>query len=69
MYRPDVSKILVSVGFGFFLELNGEEACRFIDKKVDLLNQRVKVLEEESCHIRSDIKMMLNNLGQLQGLI
>nr|CAG4643669.1 EOG090X0MWD [Ilyocryptus agilis] len=66
---PDTSKILIAVGFGFFLELTAEEACTFISKKVDLLNEKVKFLEEESSHISADIKMMLNNLGQLQGLI
>nr|CAG4642248.1 EOG090X0MWD [Eurycercus lamellatus] len=65
----DVSKILVSVGFGFFLELTHEETSSFVAKKVALLEERVKSLEEESSHINADIKMMLNTLGHLQGLI
>lgn len=69
VYRPDVSKILISVGFGFFLELTHLEAFSFIAKKVELLNKRVKAFEEESSQINADIKMMLNTLGQLQGLI
>nr|CAG4639731.1 EOG090X0MWD [Daphnia magna]SVE80550.1 EOG090X0MWD [Daphnia magna]SVE81117.1 EOG090X0MWD [Daphnia magna]SVE82323.1 EOG090X0MWD [Daphnia magna]SVE82886.1 EOG090X0MWD [Daphnia magna] len=66
---PDVSTILVSVGFGFFLELTLTEACTFITKKVEQIGGRVKVLEEEASHIKADIKMMLNTLGQLQGVI
>lgn len=69
MFRPDVSTILVSVGFGFFLELTLTEACTFITKKVEQIGGRVKVLEEEASHIKADIKMMLNTLGQLQGVI
>nr|SVE75555.1 EOG090X0MWD [Daphnia dolichocephala] len=66
---PDVSMIFVSVGFGFFLELTHPEACSFIIKKVEQLGERVKVLEDEASHINADIKMMLNTLGQLQGII
>nr|SVE79919.1 EOG090X0MWD [Daphnia magna] len=66
---PDVSTILVSVGFGFFLELTLTEACTFITKKVEQIGGRVQVLEEEASHIKADIKMMLNTLGQLQGVI
>nr|SVE73986.1 EOG090X0MWD [Daphnia atkinsoni] len=66
---PDISTILVSVGFGFFLELTRSETCDFITKKVEQLGERVKVLEEEASHINTDIKMMLNTLGQLQGVM
>lgn len=66
---PDVSKVFVSVGFGFNLELTHDETFIFIEKKVELLNQRVKALEEEASQINSDIKMMLGNLAQLQNLV
>lgn len=69
LFRPDVSTVFVSIGFGFFLELTRAEACNFITKKVDQISIRVKALEEEAFHINADIKMMLNTLGQLQGLI
>nr|SVE74610.1 EOG090X0MWD [Daphnia barbata] len=66
---PDVSMIFVSVGYGFFLELTHPEACSFIGKKVEQLRECAKVLEDEASHINADIKMMLNTLGQLQGII
>ena len=69
LFRPDVSTILVSIGFGFFLELTRAEACSFISKKVDQMSDRVKALEEEASHINADIKMMLATLGQLQSFI
>jgi prefoldin subunit 5 len=60
---------LVSIGFGFYLELTCAEACSFITKKVDQISKRIKALEEEASHINTDIKMMLTTLGQLQGII
>ena len=64
--RPDVSKISVSIGHGFFLELSLSEALDFIPKKIMLLSQRLTLLEEESSRLNADIKMMLDTLGQLQ---
>lgn len=61
--------ILVSVGFGFLLELNHTEAIEFITKKIKQITERVKSLEEETSYINADIKMMLQNLGQLQGIV
>ena len=66
--RPDVEKLLLSVGFGFFLNLTPKEALAFIDKKVDLLNQRNKALENEAIQINADIKLVLSSLSKLQGL-
>lgn len=67
--RPDVSKILVSIGYGFFLELTHTEANSFITKKVKQISERVKGLEEEASQINTDIKLLLNTLGQLQGIL
>ena len=51
------------------MELTHAEACSFITKKVKQINERVEALEEEASHINTDIKMMLNNLAQLQGIV
>ncbi len=67
-YRPDVSKVFVAVGFGFFLELTREEAISFIPKKVELLKERLKQLEDTSANIEADIKTMLGILADLQNL-
>jgi len=61
-----VSKISVSIGHGFFLELTQAEALDFIPKKVQLMSQRLTLLEEESSKLNADIKMMLDTLGKLQ---
>ncbi|KAK8396008.1 hypothetical protein O3P69_005234 [Scylla paramamosain] len=39
---PDTSRIYVNVGLGFFLELTLQEALGFIDKKLELLNVKLK---------------------------
>lgn len=65
---PDVSKVFVAVGFGFFLELTREEAISFIPKKVELLKERLKQLEDTSANIEADIKTMLGILADLQNL-
>lgn len=58
----------MSVGFGFFLEMTQEEAVAFIAKRIELLNSKVKQLDESSANIQVDIKLMLNTLAQLQNL-
>nr|CAG4650683.1 EOG090X0MWD [Sida crystallina] len=65
---PDVSKILVSVGYGFFLELTHDEAVKFIAKRVALLNGKLKKLDQQSATINADIKIVLDILAQLQNL-
>nr|CAG4649042.1 EOG090X0MWD [Polyphemus pediculus] len=64
----DSSKILVAVGFGFYLELKHTEAISFIAKKINLLTEHLRLHEEQSSSISADIKIMLNTLGQLQGI-
>ena len=56
------------MGFGFFLELTREEAISFIPKKVELLKERLKQLEDTSANIEADIKTMLGILADLQNL-
>ena len=65
-YRPDVSKVFVAVGFGFFLELTHEEAISFIPKKIELLKETLKQLEDTSANIEAHIRTMLANLADLQ---
>lgn len=45
-----------------------EEAVAFIAKRIELLNSKVKQLDESSANIQVDIKLMLNTLAQLQNL-
>ena len=59
IFSPDASRILVSVGFGFFLEFTLPEALKFIDKKTDRLNERVEKLTSNVSKVKAHIKLVL----------
>lgn len=65
---PDTSFIYVNVGLGFHLQFTHEEALKFIDKKLDILNKEVKESTEKSAKIKGDIKFVLEAIRELQDL-
>lgn len=64
----DPSRIFVAVGFGFFVEMNHNEALRFIDKKTSQLTAFTEQLTRDSAKIKANIRMVLEGLRELQGL-
>nr|XP_046251647.1 protein UXT [Scatophagus argus] len=64
----DSSRIFVAVGFGFFVEMNHDEALRFIDKKTSQLTAFTEQLTKDSAKIKANIRMVLEGLRELQGL-
>lgn len=52
--REDSSRIFVAVGYGFFVEMNHDEALRFIDKKTSQLTASVHHLSLKSQDINQD---------------
>nr|CAG4645987.1 EOG090X0MWD [Lynceus sp. MCZ IZ 141354] len=65
---PDASKLLVSVGFGFFVELTLEEVVTFVDKKVALLKNASAHVNTEIAEIKARIDVMLQGLRELQNI-
>ncbi|XP_077545968.1 uxt prefoldin-like subunit [Haemaphysalis longicornis] len=65
---PDVSKIFVQVGMGFFVELTHEEALWFIGRREALLETELQRISKESANIKAHIQMVLQGLRELQGL-
>lgn len=63
---PDSSFIYVNVGLGFHPQLTHEEALRFLDKKLEMLNKQVKESSEKSAKIKADIKFVLEAIRELQ---
>jgi prefoldin alpha subunit len=61
-------RVFVDVGLGFFLELTHNEAMAFIDDKTKLLEKKAEILTGESSKIKSNIKLVLHALRELQGL-
>eukprot|EP00794_Sanderia_malayensis_P015917 gene15917-17517_t len=64
----DTSKVMIDVGFGFFVEFTLKEGVGFINKKVGLLTKKAEVLTSDSAKIKARIKLVLSNLRQLQML-
>lgn len=64
----DPSRIMVAVGFGFFVEMTHHEALRFIDRKTDQLTLFTEQLTKDSAKIKAHIRMVLEGLRELQGL-
>ncbi|XP_060737263.1 protein UXT isoform X2 [Tachysurus vachellii] len=65
---PDTSKILVAVGYGFFLELTLSEALAFIEKKNRHLTEYSEILTKDAAKIKAHIRLVLEGLRELQGL-
>ncbi|XP_022619644.1 protein UXT [Seriola dumerili] len=64
----DSSRIFVAVGYGFFVEMNHDEALRFIEKKTNQLTAFTEQLTKDSAKIKANIRMVLEGLRELQGL-
>lgn len=62
-----VEPILINVGLNVFLELELEEALKFLKMKIKVLNKEADVIREESLKIRSQIKILLMYLAEQQG--
>ncbi|XP_077463605.1 protein UXT isoform X2 [Stigmatopora argus] len=65
----DSSKIFVLVGFGFFVEMEHAEALRFIDKKTSQLTTFTDQLTHDCATIKANIRLVLEGLRELQGLV
>ena len=64
----DPSKILVSVGYGFYVEFTLDEALRFVEKKCSQLTMYSEKLGQDSAKIKANIKLVLEGLRELQDL-
>ncbi|XP_061696209.1 protein UXT isoform X1 [Syngnathoides biaculeatus] len=65
----DSSRIFVLVGFGFFVEMDHAEALSFIDKKTGQLTAFTDQLTKDCAKIRANIRLVLEGLRELQGLV
>ncbi|XP_062504903.1 protein UXT-like [Corticium candelabrum] len=63
---PSASHVFVAVGFGFFVEMDHNEALMFIDKKTSHLQRQSDTLTERAAEIKGRIKLVLEGLRELQ---
>ncbi|XP_068692901.1 protein UXT homolog [Montipora capricornis] len=64
----DPSKVLVSVGYGFYVEFTLDEALVFIEKKCNQLTTYSSKLGHDSARIKANIKLVMEGLRELQDL-
>ena len=64
----DTSRIFVAIGYGFFLEMRHDEALRFIDKKLKVLQASGEKLDEVASEINAKIRFLILGLKELQQL-
>ena len=63
---PDPTKIFVSVGLGFFLELTLDEALKFINKKDAELGKEADKMTTDCAKLKANIKLVIGGLQELQ---
>lgn len=64
----DLSFINIAIGYGFFLQMKFDEALKFIEKKVKVLNKLAEDLTLKTCEIKANIKFVLEGLREIQHL-
>lgn len=62
-----IDQILINVGLNVFLELEMEEALKFLKMKTKILSKEADVIRDESLKIRSQIKILLMYLAEAKG--
>lgn len=61
-----IEPILVNVGLDVYLELELDEALKFLKMKIKILTKEADVIRDESLKIRSQIKILLMYLAEQQ---
>ena len=64
----DPSKICISVGLGFFLEMTLDEALKYLDKKDADLGKDAEKLTSDCAKLKANIKLVLGGLRELQNI-
>lgn len=63
----NIEPIIINVGLNVFLELEVEEALKYLKMKIKILSKEADVVRDESLEIRSQIKILLMYLAEQQG--
>ncbi|XP_005178161.1 protein UXT homolog [Musca domestica] len=65
----NLDTILVDIGKGVYIPFTAEEALKFADFKIKILNKECDVLREESVKKRSAIKVTLMYMAEQEKLV
>ena len=61
-----IEPILINIGLNVFLELELDEALKYLKMKTKILTKEADVIRDESLKIRSQIKILLMYLAEKQ---
>jgi prefoldin alpha subunit len=56
---------MIDVGHDFFVEMSGDEACAFIEQKIELLEEKLKVLNQEGANFQGQIRFAMEAIREL----
>lgn len=59
-----IEPILINIGLDVFLELELEEALKYLKMKIKVLSKESDVIREESLKVRTQIKILLMYLAE-----
>lgn len=65
---PNTEKILVNIGCQVYVEFTLEEAGKYVQMKLNILEKEADVIRDELCKTKAHIKMTLLLLGERTGL-
>ncbi|CAO1423069.1 unnamed protein product [Diamesa serratosioi] len=61
---PKIEPILINIGLNTYLELEYDEALKYLKMKSNILNKESDVIREQTLKIRSEIKILLMYLAE-----
>lgn len=61
-----IEPIIINIGLNVYLELEIDEALKFLEMKVKILNKESEVIRHQSLKVRADIKILLMYLAEQQ---
>lgn len=62
-----IEPIIINIGLNVYLELEIDEALKFLAMKVKILNKESEVIREQSLRVKTEIKILLMYLAEKQG--
>ncbi|GFR57402.1 ubiquitously-expressed transcript [Elysia marginata] len=63
---PDPSTICVAIGYGFFLDMTFDEALAFIQRKTEVLQDKIDCQTRDAGRVKAHIRLVLEGLRELQ---
>ncbi|XP_063706389.1 protein UXT homolog [Culicoides brevitarsis] len=66
---PSKETILVNIGLNVFVEFTLDEALKFAQMKINILDKQAEIVRDEVCRIKAHIKLCLLAMGDKTQLL